>query len=71
MNDIENELSICTVSDGDSVSVSDIQCTCVDEIPLWQSNIAEYGVTDGLLLLILVVLTIQTAMLAGKRGKNG
>ena len=94
MNDIENELSNNTVSDGDIVfevyyptryagnlnylvsggdviPTSDIQfsCSCADDTPLWQSDIADYGVTDGLLLLILIVLSIQTFIVSGKRGK--
>lgn len=35
-----------------------ITCTCAEKSLLFQSDILQYNVTDGLLLLILIVLVI-------------
>lgn len=58
-----------TVSGGDAApetlpeeTAQPIQVTVAapEAVPFWNSNINEYGVTDGLLLCILLVLLVQT-----------
>lgn len=36
-----------------------VECSCADDTPLWQSDISQYNITNGLLLLILVVLCLN------------
>ncbi len=43
-------------------------CSCGDVVPLWDSDIADYSTTDGLLLLILIVAAVNT-FLAARRKK--
>lgn len=53
------------VSDGDAPVFMSVvySVSPPDVVPLWESDIADYGVTDGLLLLILVALVFQTLLL--------
>lgn len=42
-------------------------CSCGDVVPLWDSDIAEYSTTDGLLLLILIVAAVNTFLIARRK----
>ncbi|MDE6016519.1 MAG: hypothetical protein K2H41_12630 [Acetatifactor sp.] len=46
----------------------EVTCTCHDDTPplLWESDIAQYSITDGLLLLILITLALDVALFRRK-----
>lgn len=39
-----------------------VECNCQDTTPLWESDISQYNITNGLLLLILVALCFNIIM---------
>lgn len=39
-----------------------VECNCQDTTPLWDSDISQYNITNGLLLMILVALCFNIIM---------
>ena len=39
-----------------------VECNCQDTTPLWESDISQYNITNGLLLMILVALCFNIIM---------
>lgn len=68
--DVQTEVSFPTTENNmPATGTTEFVCTCSEKGLLWESDIASYDITDGLLLLILVFVIVNTAFnVFGKRG---
>lgn len=59
--ELESEETLLSDTPVEDMEIT-VECNCTDNTPLWESDISQYNVTNGLLLLILVALCFNIIM---------